>query len=315
MRSIRTRGGMLVGLLVGACGGSTPATVAVAPPPPAPVVVEAPPRAPEVAATPSEPSEEPEQVEAAPSEPSAPVDARRAWLGVELEPAPDLGGVRINSIVPRSPAESAGLVVGDVILKIDSDAVATPSNVVDAIKARKPGLRIGIALKRGRADKLVSAQLGAAPNADELARMTFVDMPAPSFQELRAARGSFSPTLAAQRGQVVILEFWAPWCAACRLLIPHMNDWHAQYAARGLRAIGVTVESVTRAAAAATELGMDYSIASDESGKTTTAYRARAIPAVFAIDRAGNVRDVMIGYDPAQLAKFDQLVKRLVAEK
>jgi peroxiredoxin len=206
-------------------------------------------------------------------------------------------------------------VAGDVILKIDGDAVPSASHVVAAVQARKVGTQVGIVLKRGRADKLVAVQLGAAPEADELARMTFVDHPAPSFQELRAARGTFSPTLAAQRGQVVILEFWAPWCAACRLLIPHMNDWHAQYAARGLRAIGVTVESVTRAAAAATELGMDYSIASDESGKTTTAYRARAIPAVFAIDRTGNVRDVMIGYDPARLVKFDQLVKRLVAEK
>ncbi len=305
-----------MGLLVGACGGSTPATVAVAPPPAAPVVVEVPPPAAPMAAPPAvEPAEEAEQVEALPQASSSPIDSRRAWLGVELEPAPDLGGVRVNNVVPRSPAEGAGLVVGDVILKIDSDSVATPTNVVDAIKARRPGARVGIALKRGRADKLVSVQLGAAPEADELARLTFVDHPAPSFQELRAARGSFSPTLAAQRGQVVILEFWAPWCTACRLLIPHMNDWHAQYAARGLRVIGVTVESVTRAAAAATELGMDYSIASDESGKTTTAYKARAIPAVFAIDRTGNVRDVMIGYDASRLVKFDQLVKRLIAEK
>jgi peroxiredoxin len=278
-------------------------------------VVVAPPPAESVVVATAEPVEAAEQVEAAPPDAPTPPDSRRGWLGVELEPAPDLGGVRINNVVPRSPAESAGLIIGDVILKIDGDAVPNASSVVAAVQRRRPGAQVGIALKRGRADKLVSLQLGAAPEADELARMTFVDHPAPSFQELRAARGTFSPTLAAQRGQVVILEFWAPWCSACRLLIPHMNDWHAQYAARGLRVIGVTVESVTRAAAAATELGMDYSIASDETGKTTTAYKARAIPAVFAIDRSGNVRDVMIGFDAARLAKFDQLVKRLVAER
>jgi peroxiredoxin len=308
---------MLVGLLVGACGGSTPATVAVAPPPPVPVAIEPLPLAPSEAPAPApgEPAEEATQVEATPPDAPPPVDGRRGWLGVELEAAPDLGGVRINNIVPHSPADTAGLVTGDVILKIDGDPVPSPRDVVAAVGSKKPGTQVGIALKRGRSDKLISLQLGAAPEADELARMTFVDHPAPSFQELRTARGSFSPTLAAQRGQVVILEFWAPWCAACRLLIPHMNDWHAQYAARGLRVIGVTVESVTRASAAATELGMDYSIASDESGKTTTAYKARAIPAVFAIDRSGNVRDVMIGYDAARLAKFDQLVKRLIAER
>jgi peroxiredoxin len=98
-------------------------------------------------------------------------------------------------------------------------------------------------------------------------------------------------------------------------MIPHMNDLHAQYAARGLRVIGVTSEPMARAASAATELGMDYSIASDESGKTTNAYKAHAIPAVFAIDRTGKVRDVMVGYDAARLGKFDQLVKALVAER
>lgn len=316
MRAFRTRSGPLVGLFVAACGGSTPATVAVAPPPPAPVAPEP---KPEPAATASEPGEGaengPAQVEAsAPDEP-APVAPERGWLGVELEPAPDLGGVRINNVVPHSPAEAAGLMPGDVILKIEGDAVPSPGNVVAAVGGRKPGTPVGIALKRGKLDKLVTVTLGGAPELDELARMTFVDRPAPMFAELRSAKGSFTTTLTAQHGQVVVLEFWAPWCAACRLLIPHMNDLHSQYAARGLRVIGVTMEPVSRAASAANELGMDYSIASDESGKTTRAYKASAIPAVFAIDRSGNVRDVMIGYDAARLGKFEELVKRLVAER
>lgn len=314
MRRMRTRLGILVGLVAAACGGSAPATVAVAPPPPPARTASAPSAAPVEPAPPAQSSDQAAQVEATPDE--SPTSApQHGWLGVELEPAPDEGGVRITNVVPRSPAESAGLMSGDVLLRIEGEPVPTPTNVVMAVSGRGPGNRIGISLRRGRADKLVSVTLGPKPDPDELMRMTFVDHPAPSFHELRAAKGSFGTTIASQRGQVVILEFWAPWCAACRLLIPHMNNWHAQYAARGVKVIGVTVESVSRAAAAADELGMDYSIAADESGKTMIAYKANAIPAVFAIDRSGTVRDVMIGYDADRLVKFDQLVQRLVAER
>jgi len=315
MRRMRTRRAMAAALITAACGGSAPATVAVTPPPappPAPAAPPGPSSEPPVPA--AAPSDAPAQVEAAPND-SAPSAPQRGWLGVELESAPDEGGVRITNVVPRSPAETAGLAPGDVLMRIEGEAVPTPTNVVMAVGGRKAGTRIGIALRRARADKLVSVTLGAAPDPDELMRMTFVDHPAPSFHELSAAKGTFGTTIASQRGQVVILEFWAPWCAACRLLIPHMNNWHAQYAARGVKVIGITVESVSRAAAAADELGMDYSVAADESGKTMVAYKANAIPAVFAIDRTGTVRDVMIGYDADRLVKFDQLVQRLVAER
>ena len=143
MRGIRTRH-LLAGLLVGACGGAAPATVAVAPPPAPPVAVEPPPAIPaEPMAAPADPTENPAQVEAPPPDTPAPADARRGWLGVELEPAPDLGGVRINNIVPHSPAEGGGLVSGDVILKIDGDAVTSPSNVVEAVQRRPPGTQVG----------------------------------------------------------------------------------------------------------------------------------------------------------------------------
>lgn len=316
MRANRARIGVAVGLLLAACGGSKPPVVAVQPPPASPAAAQPAPSAPAEPAetTSADPNGAPAQIEAAPDEP-APAPRERGWLGVELEPAPDEGGVRITNVIPHSPAENAGLAPGDVILRIEGDPTPSPSNVVMAVAGRRPGTTIGLALKRARADKLVSLALGTAPDPDELMRMTFVDRPAPSFHELRAARGNFGTTIASQRGQVVILEFWAPWCAACRLLIPHMNDWHAQYAARGVRVIGVTVESVPRAAAAAAELGMDYGIAADESGKTMVAYKANAIPAVFAIDRSGTVRDVMIGYDAERVAQFGELVKRLVAER
>jgi peroxiredoxin len=207
------------------------------------------------------------------------------------------------------------LLSGDLVLRIGAEPVGAPADVVGIVSHQKAGTRLGIALRRQDAERLVAVTLGAAPERDEIYRMNFVDQPAPAFEQLQTANGSFTPTLGAQRGQVVVVEFWAPWCVACRALIPHMNQWHAQYSARGVRVVGITAEPLARAAAAAKDLGMEYPVAADESGRTTMAYQARAIPTVFVIDKAGNVRDVMVGYDAVHLPKLEELVRRLIAER
>lgn len=242
-------------------------------------------------------------------------DAPRGWLGVELEAlGTGEAGVGVAHIVPHSPAEAAGLAAGDVIVRLDNDAVSTPSDVVAAVSARHAGVKVAVMVKRAGADRLVAVTLGVFPEETALMRMNFVDRPAPPFEALETAKGSLTPTLASLRGQVVVVEFWASWCVACRAMIPHMNEWHEKYAARGLRIIGITNDPVARAATAASDLGMEYAVASDETGKTSSAYQAHAIPLVFVIDRAGTVRDVMIGYDADRFPSMDDLLRRLLAQ-
>jgi peroxiredoxin len=301
--------------LVLSCSSHAPGTVAIATP------------APETAPASSTPKPPPASLadvvaQAAPvpkdaTEPEREAETNeRGWLGVELEPAgPGESGVRVGRIVPKSPAAKGGLLAGDLIQRLDNEIVAQPADVVRLVGGRHAGGRLAVMLFRQGADRLLSVTLGAAPEQDEIYRMSFVDQPAPAFELLQTVQGTFTPTIQAQRGQVLVVEFWAPWCVACRALIPHMTQWHAQYAARGLRVVGITTDPVPRAASAARQLGLEYPVASDTSGKTMMAYQARAIPAVFVIDRAGTVRDVMVGFDAERLPKLDALVDRLVAER
>jgi peroxiredoxin len=215
-------------------------------------------------------------------------------------------------LIPGSPAAKAGVLGGDVIVRLDNDAVEQPSDVVQWVSRRPSGTRVGLMIKRRKADRLIGVRLGAYPEGDELVRMAFIDRPAPAFELLKTAQGNITPTLAAQRGKVLVVEFWAPWCVACRALIPHMNQWHAQYAARGLRVLGITNERVARASMVARQLGMDFPVLADETGKTTRAYHARAVPMVLIIDRSGTVRDIMVGYDSKKLLQLDSLVRQLI---
>lgn len=63
---------------------------------------------------------------------------------------------------------------------------------------------------------------------------------APDF-ELRDAQG-VKRRLSEFRGKVVILNFWATWCAPCRKEIPLLNRIHQAYARRGLTVLGIAMD-------------------------------------------------------------------------
>ncbi|HET6205871.1 MAG TPA: TlpA disulfide reductase family protein, partial [Terracidiphilus sp.] len=48
--------------------------------------------------------------------------------------------------------------------------------------------------------------------------------------------------LAALRGRVVLLNFWATWCAPCQIEIPRFAEWQTRYKAEGLESIGISMD-------------------------------------------------------------------------
>jgi peroxiredoxin len=239
----------------------------------------------------------------------------RGWLGVEIVASPSgEAGALVRSVVPDSPAERAGLEAGDRILSLDGHSVSTPEDLVMLTASQAPGTRVAVAVVRGEKKRLLAATLGESQSDDEVMEKQYVGAPAPAFQGLESVQGSVDPSLSALRGKVVVLEFWAPWCAVCRFLVPALNDWHARYSAQGAEVIGITMDPVASAARASQQLSMEYPILSDPTGKTTIAYRASALPTMFVIDKKGVVRNVTVGYSRGHIGEIESLVKKLVAE-
>ncbi len=136
--------------------------------------------------------------------------------------------------------------------------------------------------------------------------------PAPAFA-VRDLDGR-KVTLDSLRGRVVLLDFWATWCAPCVKSMPELEALHRKHAARGLTVLGVStdeggLEPVRKFVQARK---VSYPIAlDDERAPAWAVYRVKAVPSAFLIDRGGNIVAQWTGAAPKRKeleAKLEQLL-------
>lgn len=124
--------------------------------------------------------------------------------------------------------------------------------------------------------------------------------------------GNTPVTLESAKGKVLVVEFWATWCAPCRQTIPQINKLHKKYGDKEVVFVGVTEEEEAPARKFMETVAMDYHVGLDTGGKTNDAYMKNipGIPHAFVVDREGKV--VWHGHP---LARLDRVVEQLVAGK
>jgi thiol-disulfide isomerase/thioredoxin len=97
-----------------------------------------------------------------------------------------------------------------------------------------------------------------------------------------------APTLAALRGKVVLVEFWATWCGPCVSSIPHLNELQKKYASQGFRILSFTEQNQPGIEKFIQRTPMNYAIGL-ESGEAFDRYGVSGIPQAFLVDRAGKI--------------------------
>jgi peroxiredoxin len=110
--------------------------------------------------------------------------------------------------------------------------------------------------------------------------------------------GGRTIALSEQRGQVVIVNFWASWCGPCASETPRLVAWYNQHRPRGLVILGVDslyLDSHPSVAAFATENKVSYPILLDGEGNVSKQWRAQQLPRTYIVDRQGIVRFMRIG--------------------
>jgi len=240
--------------------------------------------------------------------------SRRPWLGVEIEDQPSgQPGLRVVRVLRGSPAATGHVRTGDTLLSVGGARLDAPSDLVQALQGFGVGEEVPLAVQRGREHRLLRATLRGQPVFEDLLRLSFVGLEAPTISGVVTFQGE-AASLSELRGKVVLLEFWASWCEICRYLAPVLGRWQSAYRPAGLEVVGVTADPPDVAARAASRAGMGYTLASDLGGEVSESYLANQIPAVFVIDRRGVVVDVMVGVQAERLDEVHDLIGRLLDE-
>lgn len=97
--------------------------------------------------------------------------------------------------------------------------------------------------------------------------------------------------LAAHKGHVVLINFWATWCGDCNVEVPWFSDFQARYAAKGLDVIGVSLDDTwTPIPPAMARWHMNYRVVLGDE-PVRRAYNVTALPITVLIDREGRIAD------------------------
>jgi peroxiredoxin len=129
----------------------------------------------------------------------------------------------------------------------------------------------------------------AALTTPAIGSAVWTGKPAPEFA-LHTLDGR-SVRLSALRGKVVLLNFWATWCAPCRVEMPWLVEFSGRYQRQGLEIVGVSVDDGDRdrVAAFVRARNVNYTIVLKDKAVSEAYGGLRFLPQTFFIGRDGKV--------------------------
>jgi cytochrome c biogenesis protein CcmG/thiol:disulfide interchange protein DsbE len=151
---------------------------------------------------------------------------------------------------------------------------------------------------------IVAGRSDGASRADAIVPGTpiAVDRAAPGFTA-PVLGGSRSLSLESFRGSVVVVNFWASWCHACRAEASSLRRLARSFEGDGVRFVGIDYEDRGGAAmAAAHSFALPYPSVADPDASVGDAFGIMGLPTTYVIDASGRIRYEVPGrLDPASL--------------
>ncbi|WP_420240035.1 TlpA family protein disulfide reductase [Telmatobacter bradus] len=115
------------------------------------------------------------------------------------------------------------------------------------------------------------------------------------------------------RGHVVLLNFWATWCAPCQQEMPVFVEWQKKYAGQGLQILGVSMDDDDRLVRKlATRLQINYPLMMADKNLLDSYGEILGLPVTLLVDRKGVIRARFEG--ETHPTEIEKQLRQLLAE-
>ena len=117
-------------------------------------------------------------------------------------------------------------------------------------------------------------------------------------------------------GTILLVDFWASWCAPCKQSFPALNELHRKFAERGVVVVGVSVDE-QRAAMERflKKTPARFAIVRDAKQKAVAAIDSAAMPTSVIVDGQGRVRFLHHGYHGEETRRaYEKEIEQLLTE-
>jgi peroxiredoxin len=118
------------------------------------------------------------------------------------------------------------------------------------------------------------------------------------------------------KGKIVLIDFWAQWCAPCKIELPLLDQLQKQIGKKDLVVLAVNIDQKLNQTRIFLEKNaiQHLTLLWDEKQEVVKQYDVSTMPTSFLIDHNGIIRHIHSGFEKKDIAKYELEIRKLIEE-